>query len=198
MPSTENYITQASGDARYQALGALGSSTPAQVDAGDAGTAGVSSSAARQDHEHPVAITSAQLVPAALLAAWSTYVPIDENITVGNGTRSAAYVQIGKIVFFRWSLILGSTSAIGSSPSIGLPVAANAAAEQAVSCYILDFGTAHYEAIAVVGRANAGLDANKALLVCSLASGAHALSATTPFTFTTSDRITVVGMYEAA
>lgn len=54
MAHTENYITQAAGDARYQQLGALGSSNPSTIDPDDAGSAGVSSSAARQDHQHPI------------------------------------------------------------------------------------------------------------------------------------------------
>lgn len=54
MPSTENYITQAAGDARYQQLGSLGSSNPSTIDPDDAASAGVSSSASRQDHQHPI------------------------------------------------------------------------------------------------------------------------------------------------
>lgn len=50
-PALVNYITQATGDARYQALGGLGASTPARDTA--TGTAGVSTSASREDHAHP-------------------------------------------------------------------------------------------------------------------------------------------------
>lgn len=52
------YLTQASADARYQAVGSLGSGTPSTIEPDDAGTAGVSTSASRADHEHP-AVASA-------------------------------------------------------------------------------------------------------------------------------------------
>ena len=52
--STSNYLTQASADARYQALGSLGSGTPGTETPDHAGTAGVSSSASRADHIHPI------------------------------------------------------------------------------------------------------------------------------------------------
>lgn len=54
MPSFDYaaFLTQAAADARYQALGSLGSSTPSSIDLGDTGSAGVSTSASRQDHQH--------------------------------------------------------------------------------------------------------------------------------------------------
>ena len=53
------YLTQDSADARYQALGGLGSGTPATIEPDDAGSAGVSTSASRADHEHPIAAAAA-------------------------------------------------------------------------------------------------------------------------------------------
>jgi hypothetical protein len=46
-----SFLTQAAADARYQALGSLGSGTPGQ-DSQTAGSAGASSSASRADHVH--------------------------------------------------------------------------------------------------------------------------------------------------
>lgn len=54
VPAGTVYLDQASADARYQALGSLGSSTPVRIDPDDAGTAGVATSASRSDHEHPI------------------------------------------------------------------------------------------------------------------------------------------------
>lgn len=54
MPATENYITQAAADARYQALGGLSAATPAAETPDHAGTAGVSTSASKADHVHPI------------------------------------------------------------------------------------------------------------------------------------------------
>lgn len=57
MPSFDYsaFLTQAAADARYQALGSLGSSTPSAIDPDDAGSAGVSTSASRADHQHGAA-----------------------------------------------------------------------------------------------------------------------------------------------
>lgn len=57
--SSGTYLTQAAADARYQALGALGSGTPGTETPDHAGTAGVSTSAARADHIHPIAAAAA-------------------------------------------------------------------------------------------------------------------------------------------
>ncbi len=53
VPAGTVYLDQAAADARYQALGGLSAATPSAIDLGDTGTAGVSSSASRADHEHP-------------------------------------------------------------------------------------------------------------------------------------------------
>lgn len=59
--------------------------------------------------------------------SWQAWPPTYANFTVGNGTVSAKYIQIGKTVFFKYTITLGTTSAVGSSPTISLPVTAQAA-----------------------------------------------------------------------
>src|SRR5690348_3539726 len=56
-------------------------------------------------------------------AAWVAWVPTLTNLTLGNGTQVANYRQVGKTVDFIWTLLLGSTSAVGTVPSFTLPVA---------------------------------------------------------------------------
>lgn len=195
----ENYLTQASADARYQALGSLGSATPTQVDAGDTGTAGVSSSAARQDHEHPVAITSAQLVPAAWLAAWTSWSPTLTNMTQGNGTITAKFVQLGKTVHWRFKFVLGSTSAMGTGPTFSLPVALHAdyaasAQEILGNGVARDAGVAGYNCQVYV--------ASSTTAVISRIGGSGSadvnITAAAPFVWGSGDVLTAAGTYEAA
>lgn len=77
-------------------------------------------------------VTDAAITPAKLIAGagtgwtWQTWVPTLTNITLNNGTQIAKYTQIGKTIFFNWSLVMGTTSAIGTNPSITLPAASTA------------------------------------------------------------------------
>jgi hypothetical protein len=158
VPSTENYITQSAGDARYQALGALGSSTPSTVDAGDVGTAGVSSSASRADHEHPVSVTTAQLVPAAWLAAWTTFTPtLTQSGAVTKTVTYAKYIQMGKTVMAQGYLVVTGTGTASNIVLIGLPVAANigSGGQLMGTGFIVDTSAgAQYKALAVIQGAN--------------------------------------------
>ncbi len=124
---------------------------------------------------------------------WTTWTPSYSNITVGNGSVTARYQQIGKTVNFLFIFTLGSTSSIGSTPYFTLPVTA-----QAVGHYFAAFsdaGTANYPA---------AVDANTtqaypyALSAGGTYAGQSYISATVPFTWTTNDNIIVRGTYEAA
>ena len=55
---------------------------------------------------------------------WRAWTPTYTNITVGNGTVSARYVQIGPFVMLDWYLTFGSTSSMGTGPKVSLPVTA--------------------------------------------------------------------------
>lgn len=54
--------------------------------------------------------------------AWISYTPTFTNFTIGNATVTARYIQLGKIVHARGSLTYGSTSAMGTSPTMSLPI----------------------------------------------------------------------------
>src|SRR6185369_9654216 len=55
-------------------------------------------------------------------SAWGSWTPSWTNLSVGNGTVVAKYVQIGKTVFARLSLVLGSTSTVTGPVIFSLPV----------------------------------------------------------------------------
>lgn len=75
-------------------------------------------------------ITDAAVTPAKLVAGagsgwtWQSYVPTFANMTVGNGTLQANYIQTGKTVIARIKFVFGGTSAMSTSPTFTLPVTA--------------------------------------------------------------------------
>jgi hypothetical protein len=52
---------------------------------------------------------------------WVSWTPTLTNLTLGNGTITARYVVIGKTMHFWVEFVLGSTSSVGSSPTISFP-----------------------------------------------------------------------------
>lgn len=135
--------------------------------------------------------------------AWAAWTPTWTNVTVGDGTVVALYQQIGKTVFCRISLILGSTSAISGNIIFTLPVNRAAIAGTAsmtpignASGFDSSAATAYRGSVtpnASVSQAQiAFLNASATYLTSALA------SATIPFTWAISDEIAGQFYYEAA
>jgi hypothetical protein len=81
------------------------------------------------------------------LLAWTSYTPTLTNMTLGNGTITARYAKLGKIVLVRITFTLGSTSAMGIAPIFSLPPSLTPSSGQAYpngTCTILDGGIAGY------------------------------------------------------
>jgi hypothetical protein len=53
--------------------------------------------------------------------AWVTYTPTISNVTLGNGTVTARYNVIGKTMFIRFRMQLGSTSSVTGAPIFSIP-----------------------------------------------------------------------------
>ena len=53
---------------------------------------------------------------------WTSFIPSWTNLTVGNGTNSGAYTQIGKTVFLRINLLFGSTTSVSGDICFTHPV----------------------------------------------------------------------------
>ncbi len=178
----QNTIVDAKGDL----ITATGSDVPARLAVGANGTMLVANSAES---------TGLKWTTATDQFPWTAYTPTLNNWTLGNGSVTARYQQIGKtiIVFFRFTF--GSTSSIASTPNFSLPF--NAAQTLGASYFVnlQDAGTADipgyvYMATNVVypGVMN----------VSSTYPSFAGVSATVPFTWTTNDTITVQMTYEAA
>lgn len=166
---------------------------------------GISNDAITKDH-----IKDGDVLPYHLLAggasswAWQTWAPTYSNLTVGNGTVTAKYSKTGKTINYRWIFQLGSTSSIGSNPSITLPEAAingysgGATPEQANIgvCKFLDSGIANISGLCAMDGTTSFRPQ------CQGAGGTYVinagLSATIPVTWGTGDALFAVGAYEAA
>lgn len=73
-------------------------------------------------------VTDGAITPAKLVSgtgagwSWQSYVPTFSNLTIGNGTLTASYIQIGKTVFFRMSVVFGTTTSVSGAVVVALPV----------------------------------------------------------------------------
>lgn len=126
--------------------------------------------------------------------AYSTWTPSIGNISIGNGTITGRFSQVGNTVSFSLKVTFGSTTTISGSPNFVLPVTANSVAT--FVCYILDTGVAAYLANAYCpSGTTVYLDlidttSSRALLT--------SFSSTSPFTWGNGDLISISGSYEVA
>ena len=125
---------------------------------------------------------------------WTTWTPSFSNFTLGNGTATARYQQIGKSVDINLKIVLGSTSAITGAVSISLP-ANNKQNDMYLNGILADSGIANYGGLGV-------LFDNFVYVRLMITNGTYlsvdAISATTPFTWATGDFFTIIGSYEVA
>lgn len=55
-----------------------------------------------------------------VLGTYTTYTPTYSNITIGNATVTAKYCQVNDFVHVTGSIVLGSTTVIGTNPAISM------------------------------------------------------------------------------
>lgn len=131
--------------------------------------------------------------------AWTSYTPTWTNLTVGNGTSSFKYKQIGKTVYVIGRFQFGSTSSMGSDPQMSLPVTSVSyhSTVPLGTSTLQDSGT---NTFAGYVRPNNTTSVIFTYLVVSGSniSASSTPTSTTPFTWTTNDALTVNIVYEAA
>lgn len=126
---------------------------------------------------------------------WTDYTPTNTNITVGNGTQVARYARSGNTVLWTYTLTFGSNTSFDGTIEVGLPVAAEGPAIVNLgSGWAQDSGTAANTREVTTFLVTAG----GSLARVVHAGGGTATNATTPFTWATGDRLTIVGLYQAA
>lgn len=125
---------------------------------------------------------------------WTTYTPSWTNLAVGNGTVTAKYFKVGKLVHYQIQLTFGNSTSVSGAITFSLPVAAPAYA-----------APGHY-GIATFYDSGVGISSGKVYMNASATTGVLyttgnpdvVTSATAPFTWTTADQIWITGTYEAA
>lgn len=126
---------------------------------------------------------------------WTAFTPAWTNLTPGSGTNTGYYKQIGKMVWFRTVFVYGSGSAVGTTPTLTLPVAksANVSASTPI-------GQARYfDANGSIYGGQVLADGKVSLFNASATYATEAFpTASVPFTWTTNDAIWMSGVYEAS
>lgn len=137
----------------------------------------------------------------ALQAAWTTWAPTWANLNATGATVTGRYRQIGKLVICRLVIVLSNATPISGSVTFTLPVTA-ASYPGAV---LAPLGQARLYDQSIPTTREGGVfwaSTTTALIAVFDASGTYVtaavLSSTVPFTWTTSDEISLSFMYEAA
>jgi hypothetical protein len=139
-------------------------------------------------------------VPLVSPGAWTSFTPTFYGFTLGNGTVTAKYSQIGKTVNFFVRVVLGSTSSVsGGGVAVGLPVTKNASMAHPI-------GEAFFEqtgsALPTLGFMNSGTSSSIAdIFVFDTSSSfltTNYMATNRPFTWTTNHNFGLKGTYEAS
>jgi hypothetical protein len=123
------------------------------------------------------------------------------NITVGNGTETARYMRIGDgtevgLVAFFYKLVFGSTTTVDGTPSLTYPVAGQDSRQVAAGCVAFFEDASGSDNWGGIYR-NSGTEGTLSAMRTDQAyANRRNVSASVPFTWTTSDVIVIVGYYQ--
>jgi hypothetical protein len=125
---------------------------------------------------------------------WFNYTPSWINLTVGNGTLTAKFMVVGRLVSVRLYLVFGSTTSItASGVFVSVPIPVGAGQNVGGNAILTDTGSANYAS--VLSHSGGHFFIN--VLDSAGTYVFHAaLSATAPFTWVATDIISLLGMYE--
>jgi hypothetical protein len=180
-----NAIQNAIVDAKGDLIAATAADTPARLAVGANGEMLVADSSTGTGLDWK---TATEQYP------WQTWTPTYTNLTIGNGTVTARYQQIGKLINFRFIFTLGSTSAVGTTPTISMPATPNNY-YALYTTYIADNGVASYTGMS---DSFAGVFYPLAQLTNATYLSWNYFSASVPFTWGNGDSFGISGSYEAA
>lgn len=152
-------------------------------------------------------IAAGAVVPNSLVASsgsgwsWQSFTPTWTNLAVGNAVQTFYYTQIGKTILFEGQIILGTTSAVATTPIFTLPV--NTSSRYDTS-HTNIFGNAWMEAggsnfiglIVLNGASGANKCALSAQGVASTYLIPETVTATVPGTWASGNTIILNGSYQ--
>lgn len=128
-------------------------------------------------------------------SAWATHAATATNWTIGSGTLTFRYLQLGKTIIFRAQLAAGgTTSYTASAAQVSLPVAAHGTAEQAFNLKIFN-GTSNFVSFAYIAASGTVLNL---FAPSSTTLTTHAAMSTATVNTGTTGNWSVGGTYEAA
>lgn len=153
-------------------------------------------------------IADAAVTPAKLVAGtgtgWTTttWSPIWTNLTVGNGVVTARYIQTGKMVIARVTIVFGSTTSVSGQVIFSLPVTSVAYAGTATTTPLGSVQMFDSSAVTVYNGNVLNASTTTAELRVFKVDGTYSLLAVTtsliPFTWAINDEIECQFIYEAA
>lgn len=124
-----------------------------------------------------------------------SYTPTWTNLTVGNGTVTAFYLQIQDMVYVEVQLVFGSTTAITGPVSFTPPITATTAVQGITgNVYFSKVGSNPFAGL-IIFNTTIGL---RPLTVSGTSVSSTATSSTVPFTWATGDGIKYTGMYRTS
>jgi hypothetical protein len=186
IPSVEGGIQPTLLDAKGDLISATANDTPARLAVGANNTFLRANSAASTGLEWA--------------GTYTTFTPTWGSITVGNASvNQGRYLRIGNFVHVKVNLVFGSTSSVTGTVTCDFPFAANTTnmnAQMFGNVHFLDSGNTNYPGFCYYASTNSFY------LSGFNSSGTYAYTAfmntTVPFTFGTSDSISIDYVYEVA
>jgi hypothetical protein len=136
------------------------------------------------------------------LLAWTSYTPVwsGNNVapTIGNGTATGFFCQIGKTVHYNLEINLGSTSTVGTSTryTFSLPITAKLNLKYISSGFYFDSSASQYYPV-IARNSTTTLDAAFYTMGPSSVTG-NVLASAKPVVPANGDIYTISGTYEAA
>lgn len=133
-------------------------------------------------------------IDVSAIGTWQDWTPTLTNGTLGNGTVTARYVQVGKLVTANFLFVLGSTSAISGDFNFTLPVTAARDNFYVASLFLIENGVKDAVGVPAMTTTNFFCRASNS-------SGTYTqnqtMTSSVPFSWGTDDKIIAGFTYES-